>query len=118
MIGGYTGTELKKFWDHCFQHEEWRDHPAKLNPNVTKDRFLPCTCLDSLNELDGQHVPPPNKGCRWRCQGLIPLTLHIDGAEVYSNSEFYVWSVGSCLASGEVWAVHAGFEFGCSLSTL
>ena len=33
--------------------------------------------------------------------GLIPINLHIDGAEFYSNSEFYVWSVGSAFASGE-----------------
>ena len=33
--------------------------------------------------------------------GLVPVALHIDGAEFYSNSEFYVWSWGSLFATGE-----------------
>lgn len=33
--------------------------------------------------------------------GLIPLVFHVDGAEFYSNCEYYVWSLGSVLASGE-----------------
>lgn len=28
----------------------------------------------------------------------IPLVFHCDGAEVYSNSEFYIWSVSSLMA--------------------
>lgn len=33
--------------------------------------------------------------------GLIPVLVHMDGAEFYSNSEYYVWSLSSLLASGE-----------------
>lgn len=29
------------------------------------------------------------------------MLVHMDGAEFYSNSEFYVWSISSLLASGE-----------------
>ena len=35
------------------------------------------------------------------CSGLIPLNIHMDGAEFYSNSEFNVWSIGSVFAWGE-----------------
>ena len=32
---------------------------------------------------------------------VVPLLFHIDGAEVYKNSELYVWSWRSCLTSHE-----------------
>lgn len=35
-------------------------------------------------------------------RGLIPIAVHTDGAEMYTNSEYYVWSVGSLFATGEV----------------
>ena len=35
-------------------------------------------------------------------KGLIPIAFHVDGAEFYSNSEFYVWSIGSSFPTGEV----------------
>lgn len=31
-------------------------------------------------------------------QGMIPLVIHVDGAEFYANSEYLCWSVGSALA--------------------
>ena len=34
-------------------------------------------------------------------QGLIPLAIHCDGAEFYSNSEYMVWSIGSCLVEND-----------------
>lgn len=33
--------------------------------------------------------------------GLIPLSVHCDGAEFYRDSEFYVWSLSSILSSGD-----------------
>lgn len=33
---------------------------------------------------------------------LIPLVIHVDGAWVYSNGEFFIWSWSSILASGSV----------------
>lgn len=37
--------------------------------------------------------------------GLIPLVLHVDGAEFYSNSEYVVWSVQSAFSSGHPWDI-------------
>ena len=37
-------------------------------------------------------------GCN-KHPGTIPLILHTDGVEVYSNSEYVVWSIGSALCS-------------------
>lgn len=34
--------------------------------------------------------------------GLVPLSIHCDGAEFFRDSEFYVWSISSVLASGSV----------------
>jgi hypothetical protein len=33
---------------------------------------------------------------------LVPLTLHVDGTEVYTNSEFYIWSWSSPFGQAEV----------------
>lgn len=35
--------------------------------------------------------------------GLIPLALHVDGAEFYANSEFLVWSISSIFPDGHCW---------------
>lgn len=40
--------------------------------------------------------------------GIIPVTLHCDGAEFFRNSEFLVWSFGSLLTSGDVMWWHFG----------
>ena len=37
--------------------------------------------------------------------GLIPLVLHVDGAEFYSNSEYLVWSMASIFSQGQIWDV-------------
>ena len=29
MTGGWSGGAIKNFWNHCFQQEEWYEHPAK-----------------------------------------------------------------------------------------
>lgn len=36
-------------------------------------------------------------------KGLIPVALHVDGAEFYSNSEYLVWSMASVLSEAHVW---------------
>jgi hypothetical protein len=37
-------------------------------------------------------------------QGLIPFCLHLDGAEMFTNNEFMVWSIQSVFANGtDVW---------------
>ena len=40
MTGGRSGPEIAAFWDHCFQQEEWRNHPARFLPYVKRDRSL------------------------------------------------------------------------------
>lgn len=35
--------------------------------------------------------------------GLLPIALHTDGAEFYSNSEYMVWSMSSILSTAHVW---------------
>lgn len=34
---------------------------------------------------------------------MLPLILHVDGAEFYSNSEYLVWSMSSVLSDSHVW---------------
>ena len=36
-------------------------------------------------------------------KGLLPLILHTDGAEFYTNTEFIVWSFQSAFATGDIW---------------
>lgn len=35
-------------------------------------------------------------------KGMIPIVLHVDGAEFYSNSEYMCWSMASLLADSHV----------------
>ena len=37
----------------------------------------------------------------YSAKGLIPIAIHMDGAEFYSNSEYMVWSVGSILVEND-----------------
>lgn len=37
--------------------------------------------------------------------GLLPIALHVDGAEFYANSEYLVWSMASIFGEGHVWDV-------------
>ena len=84
MLGHRGREERARFWDHCFEQEEWESHPAADQSAFPRDRDLfKITVLE-------------------QCSGLIPLVLHVDGAEFYANSEYYVWSLGSAFASGEV----------------
>lgn len=44
--------------------------------------------------------------CSWGYDsksGMLPLILHVDGAEFYSNSEYLVWSMSSVLSDSHVW---------------
>lgn len=47
-------------------------------------------------------VGPIKKGSNHASSGTIPFTFHVDGAEVYRDTEFNIWSCGSYLASGDV----------------
>lgn len=37
MTGGWSGGAIKSFWNHCFQQEEWYEHPAKYL-NINRER--------------------------------------------------------------------------------
>ena len=37
--------------------------------------------------------------------GLLPIALHVDGAEFYANSEYLVWPMASIFGEGHVWDV-------------
>lgn len=42
--------------------------------------------------------------CFSSLKGLLPICLHVDGAEFYSNTEFVVWSMQSVFTSGNaIW---------------
>lgn len=41
MFGGRSGSDVATFWQHCFQHEEWKNHPAKYLAGVVKERSFP-----------------------------------------------------------------------------
>ena len=115
MTGYKSNQSIADFWDHCASHKEWADHPALVS-GVARDRdyvlryvflflshFLVGCCLPRnvfcapicLNDVHAYVL---------RCsanQGLIPISVHCDGAEFYSNSEYMVWSIGSCLVEND-----------------
>lgn len=65
MLGNTDSGSRLKFWNHVRRLKPWASHPA-------------------LDENSG--VP---------LQDLIPLTLHGDGAEMYTDDEVFVWSIAS-----------------------
>ena len=102
MTGGRSGDAIASFWQHCFEHEEWLNHPAKFLNGVVQERSsyafkFTQTCSNHFQASCLQFI------FSGLASGLIPVALHTDGAEFYSNSEFYVWSWGSVLATGEAW---------------
>lgn len=40
MLGGKSGRQIQNFWHHCFQQEEWLDHPAKFLAGISKERNM------------------------------------------------------------------------------
>ena len=64
MTCGRSGKDFAMFWRHCFQHEEWVNHPAKYLEGVVLERVfhalvterihaIPATLLYRINS---QHV--------------------------------------------------------------
>ena len=67
-------------------------------------------CQNRSNTNDGVYTQlifiPVGRGHVYKSapQGLIPLCIHVDGAEMFTNNEFMVWSIQSVFASGaNVW---------------
>ena len=40
MLGGKSGQQIQTFWHHCFQQEEWLDHPGKFLAGISKERNM------------------------------------------------------------------------------
>jgi hypothetical protein len=55
----------------------------------------------------GRHHPALAHG--GSLETLIPVMFHVDGAEVYSNNEYYLWSWNSPLSSENVFDVKIPF---------
>ena len=69
LAGNLSDDARQKFWDHCSSCDAWRDHPVFH---------------------DGSGVD---------FKKLVPIVLHIDGAEVYRTSEYHILSWSSMLSA-------------------
>ena len=107
MLGNRSKDAVGEFWEHCLQHDEWKDHPAFADPLVDKkSTILSEVCVKLGAENFGKHTLSGENTYLlytylelfW---GIIPVTFHMDGAEFYRDAEYNVWSVSSILASGD-----------------
>lgn len=112
MTGHRRPSSIESFWEHCSGLEEWRDHPALNDSNIKWSSFcVPTLCQEFwfvcvyFYELKKKQMVVALVGFSSSIYpGLIPIILHEDGAEFYSNSEFVVFSMGSGLCDGvHVW---------------
>lgn len=69
MTGYFSATAILQFWQQIKSLEDWSDH-------------------EIIHEMDDE--------CLRRC---IPITVHADGAEMFTNSEYYVWSWSSAFSA-------------------
>ena len=97
MTGAQSSSSIAAFWDHCMKLDEWRDHPCLHRPSIPKERFM------WRNQFFFAFPPSTNlyRMVFWQLQ----VSLHVDGAEFYANSEYLVWSMASIFGEGHVWDV-------------
>ena len=69
MTGHFTCKGILEFWQQIKSLEAWSHH-------------------DIIHALDDESLS--------RC---IPINIHADGAEMFTNSEYYVWSWSSALGA-------------------
>ena len=69
LAGNMSDDARQRFWDHCSCCDGWKDHPVF------------------------------DKGSVFDYKKLIPIVLHIDGAEIYRTSEYHILSWSSMLSS-------------------
>ena len=81
-------------FDGHLSYFEWGYHPKANSKSLTVGHFILHGTTATLKVCRICFTCPI-------CPGLLPINLHLDGAEFYSNSEFYVWSLGSVFPSGE-----------------
>ena len=72
MWGDLGPEDIYAFWRHIQTLEEYKSHPA-----------LQSTDFDYLSKL-------------------FPFSVHIDGAEIYRNTEYMYWSVSFPFANGDI----------------
>ena len=72
VCGDLSPEDRYAFWRHIQTLPEYKDHPA-----------LQSTDLDYLSKLH-------------------PFSIHIDGAEIYKNTEYMYWSISFPFATGDI----------------
>ena len=69
LLGNLNMESRIQFWEHIRNLKPWSSHPELQENN--RDGF----------------------------KSLIPLTLHADGAQFYSEDEVFIWSISSLFGS-------------------
>ena len=62
FLGNFSGDAVQRFWTHVKEQEPWMDHPG-------------------LARLSNAEL-----------EKTIPFSAHADGAELFTNNEFFCWS--------------------------
>ena len=44
MTGNLGASDLRRFWQHCHQMTEWREHPVLNDPKVNWESSTPALC--------------------------------------------------------------------------
>jgi len=128
MLGADMEAGVEEFWDRSSAEPWFRENPRSVGCLCHDDVWLVC-CWGPPNDRPLAHQRlaafcnefghvsqlDPNHTCRVqkhlpakRCSDraslsrCIPLVIHADGVEIYSNTECNIWSLSSALASGHV----------------
>ena len=72
FLGNLSNGSIQSFWHHVREQRPWQDHAG----------------LASLSEDELQRA--------------IPFCAHGDGAELYRDNEFFVWSWTSAFSTGSM----------------
>ena len=107
MTGHRSSASIAAFWNHCKSLDEWKDHPAlrdvtSLGRSMAKLREFWAFFVFHPTWIEKIWFEVFRTSCFMASQGMIPLCLHVDGAEFYSNSEYLCWSMASIFAEGHV----------------
>ena len=116
MLGQRSPSALDEFWSHILQIDGWKGHVSFQDGTLPKKSHVLSLCrlswqlqyISKSFKWIHRHFkkfqllldPHSTHGCN--SPGTIPFTFHVDGAEVYRDTEYYVWSCGSFLATGDV----------------
>ena len=73
FLGNCSSEAVLEFWTHCKKQSAWQHHSV----------------LHSMSDTELRRA--------------IPCSIHVDGAEMYRDSEFTVWSWSSNLGIYGMW---------------